>query len=649
MSCVALLFLPGVLAHADGPHSRKLLSVNEGHRNLDAEISLLRDPGRLLGIADVAAPAMRSRFQAQDSGLSLGFTDDVVWVRITLQREATAPDTWWLEASNAVIDDYQLYAVDEHGHGLLARAGDRRPFTERTVYYRHPVFPVTLPDDRVRVFYLRIESRSAIHVSLDLWQPQALLRAAQPEQIAIGLMFGLMSTTALLNFLNGAVMRDARYPLLAASCLFVGEAVGAELGLVSQYVFPHSPSIVDTLNGVNVCLMPAVLLLALRQLPGAGSGPSWLDRGTGRLPLVCALVALGVMFGLFEFGVVGPVMLLLALASVLAIAAGMWRSYRDGRPGAPVFLAGVLLFLIPFAAAIAAVLGALDIPAWVEFLWMSSIVLFCVLAHLGLLLDVHLIREDRLAAANANLHSRTLAERERALREEQTVFFSYVAHELRNPLGIIISGLANLRAGLADAGEDVLQRIARITSAARRMSGLIDRHLRLQRMAHADFDPDFNECSPSCPASEAYGLVSELHPERTVEYTAATDLPTAVSMDVELVTLALVNLLDNAVKYSPPGSPVRLEVWRDAVHPGQIAYRVTDKGKGLAEKDRSRLFRVYARERGNASAGFGIGLALVANVARHHGGSIEYIPHSEDGTAFELRIPIRLSPTMEWT
>jgi signal transduction histidine kinase len=292
-------------------------------------------------------------------------------------------------------------------------------------------------------------------------------------------------------------------------------------------------------------------------------------------------------------------------------------------------------------------LGVLDIPAWVELLWMISIVLFCVLAHLGLLLDVHLIRKDRLAAANANLHSRTMAERERVLREEQTVFFSYVAHELRNPLGIIISGLANLRAGLVDAGDDVLQRIGRITSAARRMSGLIDRHLRLQRMAHADFDPDFNECSPSCPASEAYGLVSELHPERTVEYTAATDLPTAVSMDVELVTLALVNLLDNAVKYSPPGSPVRLEVWCDAVHPGEIAYRVTDKGKGLAEKDRSRLFRVYAREPGNASAGFGIGLALVANVARHHGGSIEYIPHPDVGAAFELRIPIRLSPTME--
>jgi signal transduction histidine kinase len=647
MSCVALIFLPGVLAHADGPHTRRLLSANEDRRNLDAEISLLRDPARQLGIADVAAPAMRSRFQVQDRGLSLGVTDDVVWVRIALQREATAPDTWWLEASNAVIDDYRLYVADEHGHGLLAQAGDRQPSDAQPVYYRHPVLPVVLPDERARVFYLRIESRSAIHVSLDLWQPQALLRAAQPEQIAIGLMFGLMSTTALLNFLNGAVMRDARYPLFALSCLFVGETVGAELGLVSQYVFPRAPLIVDTLNNVNVCLMPAVMLLALRQLPGVVSGFSPVDRCAGGLTLVCTLAALGVMFDLLDVGVVGPLMLLLALVSVLAAAAGGWRSCLDGRPGAPVFLAGILTFLLPFSVAIAAVLGVLDIPAWVELLWMISIVLFCALAHLGLLLDVHLIRKDRLAAANANLHSRTLAERERVLREEQTVFFSYVAHELRNPLGIIISGLANLRAGFADAGDDVLQRIGRITSAARRMSGLIDRHLRLQRMAHADFDPDFNECSPSCPASEAYGLVSELHPERTVEYTAATDLPTAVSMDVELVTLALVNLLDNAVKYSPPGSPVRLEVRCDAVDSGEIAYRVTDKGKGLAEKDRSRLFRVYAREPGNASAGFGIGLALVANVARHHGGSIEYIPHPEAGAAFELRIPIRLSPTME--
>ena len=234
-------------------------------------------------------------------------------------------------------------------------------------------------------------------------------------------------------------------------------------------------------------------------------------------------------------------------------------------------------------------------------------------------------------------------ERISALLEQQTRFFSFVAHELRNPLGIIISGLANLRIELADVGDSAQQRITRISGAAQRLSELIDRHLRLQRLSQADFALNTEECSPEFPALEAVDMIAAAHPQRAIEYLPADDLPTEITIDAELVTLAIVNLLDNAIKYSLPGTPVTLDVCRDPADPSRIIYRVRDQGKGIAPNDRERLFDIYVRQICQRGSGFGIGLALVANIARHHGGSIDCTSSQGCGTAFSLRLPLDVS------
>ena len=87
-------------------------------------------------------------------------------------------------------------------------------------------------------------------------------------------------------------------------------------------------------------------------------------------------------------------------------------------------------------------------------------------------------------------------------------------------------------------------------------------------------------------------------------------------------------------------SPITLIVDRDAAHPGEIVYRVSDRGPGIGEADRQRLFGATAAVTGKGRAGFGLGLALVANVVRHHGGRVDCVSPPEGGTTFELRLPI---------
>ncbi len=74
------------------------------------------------------------------------------------------------------------------------------------------------------------------------------------------------------------------------------------------------------------------------------------------------------------------------------------------------------------------------------------------------------------------------------------------------------------------------------------LSDLIDRHLRLQRLSHGDFELDFTEYSPGFPALQARALIGDAYPGRQVEASLANDLPTQVTMDCDLVTMALMKI-----------------------------------------------------------------------------------------------------------
>ena len=642
LACLIVLLGLGVSLSAAEPLVVRPLLAGEAQRALDDQIALLRDPGGQLTIDDVAAPAMQSRFAAQQHGVAQGFTRDVVWLRIPLQRDAGAPAQWRLEAANAVVDDYRFYGPDGNGgQTLILRAGDRQPFSDRPCRYRHPLFPVALPDDQQRVFYLRVESATAIALSLTLWQTDAFRIAAQSELMAIGVVFGIIASALLMSFFTGVMIRDRRYLVYIGSCLFFGQFLATALGFASQFVFPDSPAIADALHNINICLFPAAVLLFVQQALRTATFFPRLNAWVKWAVLACVASTLCIPFD--QFRVVGPLMQLAIVCSIALFAWLSWQAYRAGRSGASCFFAGSLGFLLPTLWSVLVALGVVDGAAQVETSVIVAVLSFCLLVNMGLLLDFKSIYDGRLRAVADSRLNRSLAEQEKVLRDEQTRLFAFVAHELRNPLGFIVYGLGNLRVGLADAGDAVQQRIARLVKAARRMSELIDRSLRLQRLAGADFVPDFDDVSPGFPALEACAAIDELHPGRAIDYTAAADLPDEINIDAELVTLALVNLLDNAVKYSSAevqNSPITLAVERDDERPDRVVYRVSDCGPGIGEADRQRLFGVFPRHPDKGGAGFGIGLSLVANVARHHGGSVDYRSRAASGAIFELRLPI---------
>ncbi|GAA4659072.1 MULTISPECIES: sensor histidine kinase [Amycolatopsis] len=217
-------------------------------------------------------------------------------------------------------------------------------------------------------------------------------------------------------------------------------------------------------------------------------------------------------------------------------------------------------------------------------------------------------------------------------------FVANVSHELKTPVGAI----ALLAEAVLDAAEDVeeVRRFGgKILHESTRLGRLVTELIALSRLQGAERLPDLNVVEVDAVVREALGRTKLSAESADIEVTADPDSDLLIEGDRTLLVTALSNLLENAVAYSPPGSPV--SVSRRLVD-GMVEIAVTDRGIGIAEEDQQRVFERFYRAdkaRSRATGGTGLGLAIVKHVAANHGGEVKLWSMPGTGSTFTLRLP----------
>jgi len=224
-------------------------------------------------------------------------------------------------------------------------------------------------------------------------------------------------------------------------------------------------------------------------------------------------------------------------------------------------------------------------------------------------------------------------------------FVANVSHELKTPVG----AMALLAEAVLDAAEDPIdpdgvRRFGRkILDEANRMGTLVSELIALSRLQGAERLPDLVEVDVDDVVREALERVKLPDDEDRRRFTTDADSGLVVEGDRTLLVTALTNLLNNAVAYSPPGSPV--SVTRRLVD-GMVEIAVTDRGIGIAPEEQERVFERFYRvdkARSRETGGTGLGLAIVKHVAANHGGSVRLWSVPGTGSTFTLCIPARQS------
>jgi two-component system cell cycle sensor histidine kinase/response regulator CckA len=252
----------------------------------------------------------------------------------------------------------------------------------------------------------------------------------------------------------------------------------------------------------------------------------------------------------------------------------------------------------------------------------------------------HALEEQRQARQAAE-HARASADALALLRSD---FVAAVSHELRTPLTAVIGYAELLKAHWSRMTEDQRKdRVLRIAQAADRQKRLVEDLLTLTNMNHTPLPLHVVSMSVAALVRQAAHDVSMAYADQRIE-TEGSEPHVEARADPDRATQVLTNLIDNAAKYSPEGSPIHISWHEDA---GSAIIQVRDHGSGIPASGREQLFTQFGRIPGSriraGHVGTGLGLYLGRQFARAMDGELDLLETGPQGSTFCFRLPLAFS------
>ncbi|MGZ5007208.1 MAG: ATP-binding protein, partial [Methylobacter sp.] len=228
----------------------------------------------------------------------------------------------------------------------------------------------------------------------------------------------------------------------------------------------------------------------------------------------------------------------------------------------------------------------------------------------------------------------------------RNALLSVISHDLRTPLTRITGAAGALLESGEECSVEEKQDLGKVIfDEARRMSDLTSKILNMARLSRGEIvlHQDWNAIE-EIVGSALTRLDSSLK-DRPVRTQLQTSLP-LTWMDAVLMEQVLINLIENAIKYTPPGSPIDISAEKQA---GNMQLVVSDYGSGIPKGMEEKLFeKFYSLETETQEASIGLGLALCRSIIEAHGGSIHATNIMGKGAAFIIELPLREPPTLSW-
>lgn len=594
--------------------------------------AFLRDPGGNLTLAQVqAAPG----WTPYGDVLSLGYVPYPVWLRLELSPHV-ADTLLRIRFRPAFVDEVRLFLPARDGGFDERAAGDLSPFIGREHSDTAVSFDWRVPALAASAvapvpIFIRVSTTSVMTVYAEVLSPARAEDKRDLEQIVTGLYLGIMLMVLAWAVASALATRDKivlSFAVYQANSTLMGFGL---LGYASRYFFPDSAG-GDLFTSYTVLLASVTGTVFHRLMLGSFAVPRpglrLLD-----MALVIGVLNLGLaLSGQVQWALECNAVLVAACGGLmlfpLAIAAG--RSSDRLRAqlllGYGALSAVVLLTMAP-------ILGWVRADEW--SLYLTNLHGLLTAAVLSALLAARR-REFKLqadkSAADLAL-SRKDADAARAERDEKERFLAMLAHELRTPLSVIqlVLGTQAASARTPSSGAVDAQR------AVDDINAVIERCVQSDQFERGALAP--------MPASFDAGALLEAvvadHPDGSRVRLAREGASFVLRADATLTRVVLTNLIDNSLKYSPDGATVSvLMALASRENQVNLLVRVCNPPNRAGRPDPEQVFAKYYRSSGaHARTGSGLGLYLVAGVARMLGGEVLYRTDLSE-VCFEFWVPL---------
>ena len=546
--------------------------------------------------------------------LALGFVSQPVWVKLTVAQEAQGlPWVWRLLPS--YLDDVRLYVQDEKGEWSEHRSGDRVPFHERESGDAALAFPWQAPSvlPPHTTAYIRLHSSSTMVANIQLLTPKAWQEARDVLGLLSGIILGLMGLVVLWACYQVYATRESLfvyYAVYVACCFMM--AVGL-FGYSAEYIFPqsHAADFVTSLTVVMASTTGWAFHRKFLQPFMANSKARWLIDPALLISLGTVVLLLAgyrqwalamtsytiVAYGAFIL----PAMLLMLWPRLDSANRRLIAYYL-------IFPLGIVFTLLPNLGWMTA--GPLTGYGGIAHSLLVAMILATMLSMRQKNVEQSVIRfRTEAAAAHAQ------ADMIRQDRDEKDRFFAMLSHELRTPLSVIKMVLENQQS--QHGKQDSLVYAQR---AVDDIDNVIALAMQVDRLEQGMIELQF----AACFLPETARAIKDSHEKGdriSLKFDPATP---GIRSDPVLLKVIMSNLLDNALKYSPPASQVQAElkpVARKGVNGVEVV--VTNRLYPSDIPDPGKMFSKYYRSKSaHRVSGSGLGLYVVDGLVRLLKGSV---------------------------
>ncbi|HEX7123924.1 MAG TPA: ATP-binding protein [Gemmatimonadaceae bacterium] len=226
---------------------------------------------------------------------------------------------------------------------------------------------------------------------------------------------------------------------------------------------------------------------------------------------------------------------------------------------------------------------------------------------------------------------------------QQRRFMADASHELRTPAAVVRSEADVTLAREHRTEEEYRESMAVVQDAARRLTRIVDDIFLLARADAGHLVMHPGEVYLEDVVHDTVRAVRPIADRRGVRLELGEMIEAKVHGDADLLGRVLLNLLDNAIKYSPPGRQVAVEMGQND---GQFEVSVIDEGPGIPAEARERIFERFfrvdtarSRAEDSATSGAGLGLPIASRIAAMHGGQLRLVSSAPGRTVFRLSLP----------
>ncbi len=644
-----------------------LVSENLHIIDLTGHYSFLRDPEHLYGIEDVSLGSMREQFVPIEKNLALRYTPDAVWLKLVFDRAGSWPTTVALNLLPAYLREIKIFVplvdnpISADDFRVILR-GSAHPHANPGMLQVSQVAQFSFPSDSERaIVYIRAETDGTLGLRGWLASQSGLVDLIISRTASIVGLMTLSLSSTLLSLVFWIYSRR-RY-FLYISFMFLADCtyVGASSGIMLYGIMGISARVNQIFTSETVLFLILANMLFVREHL----------RGFELVPYQKRMIRWMMIFTLFAifmglFGIYRPfisVLLILCVAFLgLFVLNNIFSESLRNKPGAKAaFLAGVIK-LVSGALTISWGVGGIETYGFWEYSYWVAVAFFTPLMAFSLTQKVRSIdrrRQEtstiRIArkaerAARALVVKRTaeleaakeMAEHalaaEREGQQEQLRFIDIVRHQYQTPLAVIRTSAAALRHTLHAHDEDNLSRVSRIDIAVKDLIQLLDTSLQRSRFEGTQTRPKFESVSVVEMIGDIVERNRSFYSVRELDLEWDDDLTDKTArLDSSMIGMALQNLIDNAMKFSPPETPVTISCGQKNA---SLVISVRDQGMGIPKDEREGIGKRYYRaSNAGAVAGTGLGLHIVNSVACAHGGVFTIENASDRGVIAMLSIP----------